>query len=235
MPRPNTFQLTLPDARIDLVSRWVARNDGTRTRLAPIERDLLTFLLARAGQRVTRDQLLEGVWGYAPTVVSRACDTAVHRLRTKIEADPAEPRTLTTVFGSGYLLSLASADELEPLPLPQPRPPERRIRLGGRVVDLGRALVVVGGRSLPLSTTEIGVLEALTAAGGHTVARDTLLRRVWGSVAGRPLHSTIFRLRRKLEPDPRVPEHLVTAADGYRLRVASEQACGTKRPTMEVS
>jgi two-component system response regulator MtrA len=63
----------------------------------------LLFELARhAGQALTREQLLELVWGYSYLGDSRLVDVHVQRLRAKIEDDPAHPNLIQTVRGVGY-------------------------------------------------------------------------------------------------------------------------------------
>jgi DNA-binding response OmpR family regulator len=66
------------------------------------EFDLLFYLATHAGQVFTREQLMDGVWDY--TFAGDAGTVTVHmrRLRTKLEADPARPRHLKTVWGVGY-------------------------------------------------------------------------------------------------------------------------------------
>lgn len=80
----------------------------------------------------------------------------------------------------------------------------------------------MNGESLDLSVTEYRLLESLVSAGGRTVTREELLRRVWGMQAGdtRTLDVHIFRLRRKIEKNPERPEFLRTVRGrGYRLAV----------------
>ena len=60
--------------------------------------------LARPGQVVTRDQLLERVWGYDYAGETRTVDVHVHWLRTAIEVDPANPTLIQTIRGVGYVL-----------------------------------------------------------------------------------------------------------------------------------
>lgn len=93
-------RLLVGDGVIDLDDGRVVRT-GQVVQLTPSERDLLAYLAARAGRDVTREELHQQVWGHATRVVSRAADTAVHRLRHKIEATPDAPRHLITVPG-GY-------------------------------------------------------------------------------------------------------------------------------------
>jgi len=76
--------------------------DGTEVILTAREFDLLLFLARHPGRVFTRDQLMDSVWRY--TFWSDATTVTVHvrRLRTKIEADPARPRWVHTVWGVGY-------------------------------------------------------------------------------------------------------------------------------------
>jgi DNA-binding response OmpR family regulator len=81
----------------------VAR-DGTEIPLTRTEFDLLVELAQRPGQVLSRDQLLDHVWGYDYLGDSRLVDAHVRRLRLKIEDQPDEPRLLVTVRGIGYRL-----------------------------------------------------------------------------------------------------------------------------------
>jgi two-component system response regulator MtrA len=93
--------LALGTLAIDLAGRTVSRDDRdiplTRT-----EFDLLVELAQRPGQVLSRDQLLDRVWGYDYLGDSRLVDVAVGRLRSKVEEDPVNPRLILTVRGSGY-------------------------------------------------------------------------------------------------------------------------------------
>jgi two-component system response regulator MtrA len=91
------------DLDIDEAAFRVTR-DGAEVALTTTEFRLLAELARHPGQVLTRDQLLELVWGYGYLGDSRLVDVAVQRLRAKIEADPAHPRLLTTVRGVGYRL-----------------------------------------------------------------------------------------------------------------------------------
>lgn len=100
------------------------------------------------------------------------------------------------------------------------RPSQREIRLGGFALNAEAAEARLHGLPLDLSATEYRLLEALARAGGRTVSRDELLRRVWGMRIGdtRTLDVHIFRLRRKIETDPERPRLLLTVhGRGYRL------------------
>jgi two-component system, OmpR family, response regulator MtrA len=87
--------------RIDLAGRSVAR-DGRDIALTRTEFDLLVELTQRPGQVLSRDQLLDRVWGYDYLGDSRLVDVAVGRLRSKIELDPVQPELILTVRGTGY-------------------------------------------------------------------------------------------------------------------------------------
>ena len=94
-------QLRLGPIVIDVAGRSVSR-DGTDVPLTRTEFDLLLELTRHAGQVLSRDVLLDRVWGYDYLGDSRLVDVAIQRLRAKIEADPAAPTLIQTVRGSGY-------------------------------------------------------------------------------------------------------------------------------------
>jgi DNA-binding response OmpR family regulator len=76
--------------------------DGDEISLTSTEFRLLCELAANAGRVLSRDQLLESVWGYDYFGETKLIDVHMHRLRAKIEADPAEPVHVVTVRGLGY-------------------------------------------------------------------------------------------------------------------------------------
>jgi DNA-binding response OmpR family regulator len=77
--------------------------EGTLLPLKPREYDLLTYLAQHEGRVLSRDQILEEVWGWDYTGGSRTVDVHVRWLREKIEEDPANPVHIVTVRGAGYL------------------------------------------------------------------------------------------------------------------------------------
>lgn len=89
------------DVTVDPSSRTVTRA-GLPVMLPPKAFDLLLSLVRREGRVATRVELLREVWGYGPLVLSRTVDSHIVELRRKLEADPAEPRHLLTVFKVGY-------------------------------------------------------------------------------------------------------------------------------------
>jgi len=82
--------------------RYVARRRGKPVGMTRKEFATLRLLVARAGQVVTREELLNEVWGYEAYPVSRTVDNHIAALRAKLEADPARPVHIRTVHGVGY-------------------------------------------------------------------------------------------------------------------------------------
>ncbi|MFL5770269.1 MAG: winged helix-turn-helix domain-containing protein, partial [Chloroflexota bacterium] len=93
--------LRIGPVEIDLAGRTV-RRDGREVELTRTEFDLLAELVRNAGRVMTRDVLLDRVWGYDYLGDSRLVDVAIQRLRSKVEADPASPELVQTVRGAGY-------------------------------------------------------------------------------------------------------------------------------------
>ena len=91
----------LENGRLDLDAAVFRSRSGDVT-LSQTEIGLLRYMLERPNEDLTRTRLHTDVWGYAPSVQSRSCDTAMRRLRAKIERDPAAPRHLLTVRSVGY-------------------------------------------------------------------------------------------------------------------------------------
>jgi len=87
--------------RVDRVRHEVLV-DGAEVDLPPKEFDLLAFLLDNAGRVLTRDQLIDEVWGSDYVGDTKTLDVHIRRLRTRIEADPTTPRRILTVRGVGY-------------------------------------------------------------------------------------------------------------------------------------
>jgi two-component system, OmpR family, response regulator MtrA len=94
-------RLHLGSVSIDVAGR-TAERDGRDIPLTRTEFDLLTELTRHAGQVLSRDILLDRIWGYDYLGDSRLVDVAIQRLRAKIEADPATPQLVVTVRGAGY-------------------------------------------------------------------------------------------------------------------------------------
>ncbi|HEX6420706.1 MAG TPA: response regulator transcription factor [Acidimicrobiales bacterium] len=82
----------------------VVRRGGEEIHLTKTEFRLLVELASSPGRVFNRETLLERVWGYGYFGDGRLVDVHVRRLRTKVEADPANPRHVVTVRGLGYKL-----------------------------------------------------------------------------------------------------------------------------------
>jgi DNA-binding response OmpR family regulator len=91
------------DVRIDF-RRHTATKAGHPIDLSAREYLMMAFFAAHRGEVVTRDQLLDAVWGYDSIPFTRTVDTHIVKLRKKIEDDPADPRHLITVHRLGYKL-----------------------------------------------------------------------------------------------------------------------------------
>ena len=96
---PNALQFA--QVEIDF-KRFVARHNGQPVDLTRKEFAVLRLLASRSGEAVTRDELLNEVWGYDCYPVSRTVDNHIAALRSKLEADPAHPQFIRTVHGIGY-------------------------------------------------------------------------------------------------------------------------------------
>jgi DNA-binding response OmpR family regulator len=79
-----------------------ATRAGEPLEMSPREFELLRYLIERKGDTVSRDQLLEDVWGYESYPSTRTVDTHIAKLRAKIGDSGSEPRYILTMHGSGY-------------------------------------------------------------------------------------------------------------------------------------
>lgn len=105
LARPFRFAALIEAIRLALARRQAlvpAAAGGAR--LTEKEAAILAHLARANGAPVSRAELLAQVWGYGPSVSTRTLETHIHRLRRKIEGDPAQPRRLLTAAG-GYRLA----------------------------------------------------------------------------------------------------------------------------------
>jgi DNA-binding response OmpR family regulator len=77
---------------------------GKTTPLSFYEVELVRLLYERAGQPVTRDEILEKIWGVSSNASTRSVDNFVVKLRRKIEENATDPRHIVTIYGTGYKL-----------------------------------------------------------------------------------------------------------------------------------
>jgi two-component system alkaline phosphatase synthesis response regulator PhoP len=75
---------------------------GAPVRLTPIELALVRYFAENEGRVISRDELLENVWGHASSPTTRTVDNFVMRLRKYFEVDPSQPRHFLSVRGAGY-------------------------------------------------------------------------------------------------------------------------------------
>ncbi len=94
-------KLGFSDVEVDLEQRQV-RRAGSETRMTRAEFNLLTFFLQNPGRALSRDVILNSVWGYESFPNTRTVDAHVVRLRQKLEPDPETPRHFLTMHGVGY-------------------------------------------------------------------------------------------------------------------------------------
>ena len=89
------------DVEVNLQSCQVSRR-GRSLDFSSKEFDLLKYFLSPPGEALTRDRLLEEVWGYDKFPTTRTVDAHIVRLRQKLEPKPDDPRFFLTVHGTGY-------------------------------------------------------------------------------------------------------------------------------------
>ena len=89
------------DLRLDRAAHRLFRA-GAEIELSPKEFNLLLYFVEKTGRALTRDEILNAVWGYDCIVTSRSVDRFVTTLRNKIEPDPANPVFIHTVRQVGY-------------------------------------------------------------------------------------------------------------------------------------
>jgi DNA-binding response OmpR family regulator len=89
------------DVEVNLKSCQVSRN-GKALEVSSKEFDLLKYFLCHSGEAISRDRLLEEVWGYDRFPTTRTVDAHIVRLRQKVEPRPDDPHFILTVHGVGY-------------------------------------------------------------------------------------------------------------------------------------
>jgi DNA-binding response OmpR family regulator len=99
------YTFELGDIRVDFERNQVTR-DGNRILLSAAEFRLLKYLLEHRGTVLSREELLEKVWGFSSDILSRTVDVHMAALRKKLERDPKFPELILTVKGFGYKLAV---------------------------------------------------------------------------------------------------------------------------------
>ena len=98
------------ELEIDILHHRV-RVDGHDVRLTPLELSLLYLLAANAGRVLTRDEILDHLWGDDFAAESNVVDRQVRQLRAKLQDDWRRPRYIATVPGKGYRFVFTAADQ----------------------------------------------------------------------------------------------------------------------------
>jgi DNA-binding response OmpR family regulator len=93
--------VTIGSLEVDRGARRVSR-EGVEIELTPKEYGLLEFFTRKSGRALTREQILDAVWGDSAAVTDRSVDRAVTTLRSKIEENPNRPSLIQTVPQVGY-------------------------------------------------------------------------------------------------------------------------------------
>jgi DNA-binding response OmpR family regulator len=103
--RPNAApdMLEIGEAKVSLAAHTL-RSFGEDHQLSFYEVELLKMLYERAGQAVSRDEILQRIWGLDASPTNRTVDNFIVKLRKKIERSPDKPAHILTVYGFGYKL-----------------------------------------------------------------------------------------------------------------------------------
>ncbi|HVY26736.1 MAG TPA: response regulator transcription factor [Polyangiaceae bacterium] len=103
-PRPEgQLPFTIGDVSVNLAAHTLQRGNQVES-LSFYEVELLRLLHERVGQPVSRDEILNKVWGLEATPTNRTIDNFIVKLRRKIERSPDKPEFILTVYGFGYKL-----------------------------------------------------------------------------------------------------------------------------------
>jgi DNA-binding response OmpR family regulator len=94
-------RIRVGDVEIDVARRYIRRS-GETVQMTPNEYNLLLFFIRNVDQALTRDVILNEVWGYECYPNTRTVDAHIVRLRSKLEPNPRVPRHLLTIHGVGY-------------------------------------------------------------------------------------------------------------------------------------
>jgi DNA-binding response OmpR family regulator len=105
-------RLTFDDVRIDFTSMEVVRA-GKPLAMTAQEFKLLKFFANSPDRVISREELLNEVWGYENYPTTRTVDNHVLRLRRKLEEDPANPRHFLTMHGAGYRFTLGTSSSAQ--------------------------------------------------------------------------------------------------------------------------
>jgi two-component system alkaline phosphatase synthesis response regulator PhoP len=92
---------SIGDIEIDF-ARFKIKQKGKEQELTSLETDILKYFVIHRGEVVSRNDLLDKIWGYESYPTTRTIDNHILKLRKKIEEDPSHPRYILSVYGGGY-------------------------------------------------------------------------------------------------------------------------------------
>ena len=98
-PRPPVY--TTPDLYVNFRTAEVTR-DGQRVELTALELHLLEYFVEHPGEVISRQELLDKVWGYDASPITRTVDVRIAALRRKLERNPSQPELILTIHRFGY-------------------------------------------------------------------------------------------------------------------------------------
>ena len=100
-PEEKSGELTSPPLTLNLRNRTLEKN-GQRVKLTQVEYGLMKLFMENPGKALSREEILDTVWGHDYFGELKIVDVNIRRLRLKIEDDTANPTYITTVWGFGY-------------------------------------------------------------------------------------------------------------------------------------
>lgn len=89
------------DVEVDSV-QFKVRRKGKEVDITSLEMEILKYFIAHRGEVVSRDDLLDKIWGYEKYPTTRTIDNHILKMRKKIEEDPSHPRYILSVYAGGY-------------------------------------------------------------------------------------------------------------------------------------
>ena len=99
--RPLPELIAFGDIEIDF-ARFKLNRKGKELDLTSLEMDILRYFISHRGEVISRNDLLNKIWGYESFPTTRTIDNHILKLRKKIEDDPSHPRYFLSVYGGGY-------------------------------------------------------------------------------------------------------------------------------------
>lgn len=107
-------RINIAGRTIDLERREVCFDDGSRADLTMKETETLAYLVRNSGRAISREELLQNVWGLDPRgVQTRTVDMTIARLRELLRDDSAQPHVIVTVRAKGYMLAQIDGTQLD--------------------------------------------------------------------------------------------------------------------------